>query len=88
MDVSAKGKSAEEIATACEAKGANVRVIDDATVGLSFGESIYKKDVVALVRLFCLRRLRVAAYTQEVDPERFRTSPRFLLSFDGVLISW
>ncbi|CAM9454313.1 unnamed protein product [Ascophyllum nodosum] len=52
VDVSAKGKSAEEIATACEAKGANVRVIDDATVGLSFGESIYKEDVVALLEGF------------------------------------
>lgn len=50
VDVSAKGKSSKEIAASCEAKGANVRVIDDSTVGLSFGEPITQGDVVALVR--------------------------------------
>lgn len=54
MDVSAKGKSAKEIAASCEAKGANVRVIDDSTVGLSFGEPITQEDVVALVRLMII----------------------------------
>lgn len=49
VDVSAKGTTSTAIAQACEAKGANVRVIDDKTVGLSFGESITKDDVVALV---------------------------------------
>lgn len=41
--------SAKSIQKACEEKGANVRVIDDKTIGLSFGESITLEDVVALV---------------------------------------
>lgn len=45
------GKSAQGVAEACEAKGANVRVVDDKTVGISFGESITQADVMALVRL-------------------------------------
>ncbi|CBJ30901.1 Glycine dehydrogenase (decarboxylating) [Ectocarpus siliculosus] len=52
VDVSAKGTSSTAIAQACEAKGANVRVIDDKTIGLSFGESITKDDVVALLEGF------------------------------------
>lgn len=50
VDVSKAGKSAVAVAEACEAKGANVRVIDSNTVGLSFGESITKDDVLSLVR--------------------------------------
>ena len=50
VDVSAKGMTSKEVAEACEAKGINVRIIDDKTVGLSFGESITKSDVETLVR--------------------------------------
>ena len=49
VNTKAAGKTAKEVAAACEAKGANVRVIDDDTVGLNFGESITHEDVVALV---------------------------------------
>ena len=49
VDVSAKGMTSKAVADACEAKGINVRVIDDKTVGLSFGESITKSDVETLV---------------------------------------
>lgn len=44
------GKTATAVAEACEAKGCNVRIIDEKTVGLSFGEAITQQDVVALVR--------------------------------------
>lgn len=50
VDVSKAGKTAQAVADACEAKGANVRIIDSNTVGLSFGEAITQEDVVALVR--------------------------------------
>lgn len=50
VDVSKKGKTAKAVAEACEAQGANIRVIDENTVGLNFGESIIQEDVVALVR--------------------------------------
>ncbi len=42
--------TSKAVADKCEANGVNVRVIDDKTVGLSFGESITKDDVAALVR--------------------------------------
>lgn len=51
VDVSSAGKTAQAVAEACEAKGANVRVIDEKTVGLSFGESVTQEDVVGLVRI-------------------------------------
>lgn len=50
VDVSTKGMTSKSVADACEAKGINVRIIDDKTVGLSFGESITKSDVGTLVR--------------------------------------
>ncbi|CAN0517246.1 unnamed protein product, partial [Scytosiphon promiscuus] len=37
VDVSTKGTTSKAIADACESKGINVRIIDDKTVGLSFG---------------------------------------------------
>lgn len=49
VDVSAKGMTSKAVADACEAKGINVRIIDDKTVGLNFGESITKSDVETLV---------------------------------------
>eukprot|EP00752_Nemacystus_decipiens_P012371 g10965.t1 len=52
VDVSAKGMTSKAVADACEAKGINVRVIDDKTVGLSFGESITKSDVETLLEGF------------------------------------
>lgn len=50
VDVSTKGTTSKAVADACEAKGINVRIIDEQTVGLSFGESITKDDVSTLVR--------------------------------------
>ncbi|CAM9892044.1 unnamed protein product [Pylaiella littoralis] len=52
VNVSKKGKTSKAVADACEAKGINVRVIDDETVGLSVGESITKGDVGTLLEGF------------------------------------
>ncbi|CAN0070897.1 unnamed protein product, partial [Discosporangium mesarthrocarpum] len=52
VDVAKAGKTAEAVRSSCEAQGINVRVIDESTVGLSFGESITKTDVVALLKGF------------------------------------
>lgn len=52
VNTKAAGKTAKAVAAACEAKGANVRIIDADTVGLNFGESITHEDVVALLEGF------------------------------------
>lgn len=46
------GKTAQAIQEAAAARGLNVRVIDTHAVGLSFGESITKEDVQALLGAF------------------------------------
>lgn len=46
------GKTAEQVRTAASALGLNIRVIDNNTVGLSFGESITKSDVADLLKAF------------------------------------
>ena len=46
------GKTASAIKKAAEAKGVNIRVIDDKSVGMSFGETITKEDVADLLSAF------------------------------------
>ncbi|CAM9309278.1 unnamed protein product [Chrysoparadoxa australica] len=52
VDTASCGKTAAEIEAACIANGVNVRVIDDSTVGLAFGEAIEQPDVEALLAGF------------------------------------
>ena len=52
VDVGAAGKlPAQEIQAACVAAGVNIRVIDDKTVSIAFGEAINKEDVEAHLSL-------------------------------------
>jgi hypothetical protein len=48
----AAGKTSSEIQAAAEARHMNVRIIDDATVGLAFGETLTKDDVAGLLSAF------------------------------------
>jgi len=52
VDVSSKGMTSSKVQAECAKNGVNVRVIDDNKVGISFGEAITRKDVVALVNAF------------------------------------
>merc|ERR1711988_1374264 len=52
VDVSSKGLSSAAVQDKCAAAGVNLRVIDDKKVGISFGEAITRKDVVALLSGF------------------------------------
>ena len=52
IDVSTKGKTSLQIEQAAIAAGVNVRVINETTVGISFGEAITKNDVIALLSAF------------------------------------
>lgn len=52
VDVSAAGKTSKQIADAAVKVGANVRIINDTHVGISFGESITKSDTMALLSSF------------------------------------
>lgn len=49
VDVSSKGMKAADIKKNCEAIGANVRIIDENTVGISMGEGITRDDLSALL---------------------------------------
>jgi glycine dehydrogenase len=52
VDVSSKNMTASQVQEGCVRAGVNVRVIDEKTVGISFGESITRADVEALVSAF------------------------------------
>mmetsp|Transcript_32392 Transcript_32392/g.72721 ORF Transcript_32392/g.72721 Transcript_32392/m.72721 type:complete len:977 (+) Transcript_32392:3-2933(+) len=49
VDVSTKGMSADQVQAGAVAVGANVRVIDSNTVGISMGEGITREDLSALL---------------------------------------
>ncbi|GFH45695.1 hypothetical protein CTEN210_02169 [Chaetoceros tenuissimus] len=49
IDVSSKGMTASQVQAGAEAVGANVRIIDDNTVGLSMGEGITRDDLKMLL---------------------------------------
>lgn len=49
VDVSSKGMKAVDIQKNCEKIGANVRIIDENTVGISMGEGITRDDLSALL---------------------------------------
>ena len=49
VDVSSKGMSSEQVQAGAASVGANVRVIDENTVGISMGEGITRDDVSALL---------------------------------------
>jgi len=50
VDLSNKGMTAEQVQAGATSVGANVRVIDENTVGISMGESITRDDVSALLQ--------------------------------------
>jgi len=52
VDVGSKGKTSSEVQSALAASGLNCRVVDEATVGLSFGETINKDDVKSILCAF------------------------------------
>ena len=49
VDVSSKGMTAAEVQAGAVGVGANVRMIDETTVGISMGEGITRDDLVALL---------------------------------------
>ena len=79
VDVGAAGKTSAEIQAACVAAGVNIRVIDDKTVSIAFGEAINKEDVEALVSGFGvsatdLGKAYGAANTNSIPASLQRTS--------------
>lgn len=49
VDVSSKGMNATEVQAGAVSVGANVRIIDESTVGISMGESISRDDLLKLL---------------------------------------
>lgn len=52
VDVSSKGRTAQQIQDWCCSNGVNVRIIDATTVGISFGEAISLEDTQQLLASF------------------------------------
>ncbi|KAJ1434480.1 glycine cleavage system P-protein-domain-containing protein, partial [Ochromonadaceae sp. CCMP2298] len=52
VDVGVAGMTGAQVQALASGYGVNVRVIDDRTVGVSFGEAITKDDTLALLRAF------------------------------------
>jgi len=50
VDVSSKGMTAAEVQAGAESMGANVRVLDESTVGISMGEGITRDDISLLLQ--------------------------------------
>ncbi|KAG5188674.1 glycine dehydrogenase [Tribonema minus] len=80
VDVASKGKDAAAVAGKAASLGVNVRVVDSATVGLSFGEAHTKDDVEALLGAFgveasALDAAAAAAAGSGVDAAFARATP-------------
>jgi glycine dehydrogenase len=50
VDVSSKGMNSTEVQAGAASVGANVRVIDESTVGISMGEGFTRDDIAALLK--------------------------------------
>jgi glycine dehydrogenase len=67
VDVSSKGMTAAAVQSAAAAAGVNVRVVDDSTVGMSFGEAHTYEDVKALMSAFKVTEEQLVASAASTD---------------------
>jgi glycine dehydrogenase len=66
VDVSSMGKTAAEVQAGAASVGANVRIIDDKTVGVSMGEGVTRDDLQALLQgAFGIENPNMSASEQE-----------------------
>lgn len=77
VDVSAKGKTAEQVAKACSAAGINVRIISPTHIGISLGEAVTKKDCEALVSAFGASPAALSSPAAGI-PDKFKRTSAFL----------
>jgi glycine dehydrogenase len=83
IDVSAKGKTADDILQSCEKNGFNIRKIDADTVAVSFDETVTKVEIVSLLNAFGAKNDDAAldAAAASIDAslsERFKRTSEFL----------
>lgn len=79
VDVSSKGTTAAAVAAKAAENGVNVRVINDKTVGISFGESITLQDTVALLKAFGVSKEALVTSTPSSPiPSNLRRSSEFM----------
>jgi glycine dehydrogenase len=69
--------TSDTVQAKAEYEGVNVRVIDSSSVGISFGESIVRKDVEALLRAFDVDPATLGSTdtSSVIPPSLARTSP-------------
>lgn len=68
----------ESVRVACEANGCNIRVLDAKHVGISFGEAITKKDVLALLQGFGIEASSLQTSAESVIPEHLKRTTPFM----------
>jgi glycine dehydrogenase len=73
VDVSSKGMTAEEVQAGAVAVGANVRIIDDQTVGISMGEGISRDNVQSLLK----SAFKIASPDVSADESLMDVDPSF-----------
>jgi glycine dehydrogenase len=78
VDVSAKGRTAEQISKDCSAAGINVRIISPTHIGISLGEAVTKKDCEALVAAFGASPAALSAPVSSAIPDKFKRTSAFL----------
>jgi len=69
VDCSSMGKTSAGIQAECAARGANVRIINDSTVGISMGEGITRDDLKELLMAFGCADADVSADASLTTPD-------------------
>jgi len=68
VNVASQGKTARDIQNEACARQLNVRVIDESTIGLSFGETITESDILALLESFGVKDINLEKLARETFP--------------------
>merc|ERR1719230_562544 len=78
VDTSSQGMTSADIKKAAESKGINVRIVSETEVGLSFGETVTKEDVVDLLSCFkgtSLASTTPTSFTSSLREDQLRQTP-------------
>jgi hypothetical protein len=77
VDVKSAGGS-KAIQAAAASNGVNVRIVDENTVGLSFGEAITRDDCVALLKAFKVDAAHLKNTPKNVIPDNMARTSEFM----------
>ncbi len=81
VNVGVKGTSAQAVQDKAASKGVNMRIVDENTVGISFGEGHTLDDTVALLSAFGVGKSELQSATERADlnvPSQFARTSSFM----------